>query len=118
MPHLPPEIVLIILSTDDIDFTTLLRSTRVNKEWHRLIHHTNALRTKLFLPHHTPSGKRVAVGDDRHTPWVPATMVLDYIPRVRKHSRTPTILLSDLEFELHPLLLPHKVEEQPTSPAF
>ncbi|KAH6097807.1 hypothetical protein HBI65_076510 [Parastagonospora nodorum] len=118
VPYLPPDIVLVILSADNIDFTTLLRLTRVNKEWRSLIHDTNALRTKLFLPQRMPSGDRVTVGDDYYTPSAHASMVLDYKLDDRRPSATPTISLYKSQLELHPLLLPHRVEKHYLDDAF
>jgi hypothetical protein len=118
VPYLPLEIVLVILSADSIDFTTLLRLTRVNKEWRSLIHDTNALRTKLFLPERMPSGARVIIGDEYYTPWAHASMVLDYTPYDRNPSATPTVSLYKSQLELHQLLLSHKVEKHYLNDAF
>jgi len=50
MPYIPPELILIMLATPNIDLPCLLRCTRVSKKWHSLIFSSNNLRAKLYLP--------------------------------------------------------------------
>jgi hypothetical protein len=66
MPYLPPEIILIIILTPNIDLTSLLRCARVNKCWHSLIYGSNTLRAKLFLPPRSTSGDPIEVKDPRY----------------------------------------------------
>jgi hypothetical protein len=65
MPYIPPEIILMVLSTPNIDFPSLLQCARVNKGWRMFIFVSNTLRAKLFLPPHTASGKMAVVTDPR-----------------------------------------------------
>jgi hypothetical protein len=57
VPFLPPEVILMILSTPNIDLPQLLRCTRVSKVWPILIYDSNTLRAKLILPPRSASEK-------------------------------------------------------------
>ena len=109
-PYLPPEIILMIISTPNINLASLLHCTRVSKEWHSFIYDSNTLRTKLFLPQRSKSGALVNVEDPRsmaHT-WV--SVIMDSNPKERLPS---TKIMAEPPLEdvsVHPLLLQHRVE--------
>lgn len=105
MHYMPPEIILTIVSTPGIDFASLLRCTRVNKEWISLIYDSNTLRAKLFLSPRITSGGLVNVDDARYTAPTSVRIILDVRLEDRKPSHEAMSHAPLGDVALHPLLL-------------
>ncbi|KAF2833252.1 hypothetical protein CC86DRAFT_399885 [Ophiobolus disseminans] len=109
IPYIPPEIICMIIATPNINLVSLLRCTRVSKEWNSLIYNSNTLRAKLFLPPLLASGHLVEVRDPRYTALALVSIFVDPDPADRKPSYAPMAQAPLADVAVHPLLLRERV---------
>ena len=112
VPYLPPEIILMILSSPVLGIPDILTCTRVNREWNDLIFDANTFRTRLFLPLRSSSGSLAVLDVPNHATIPTATIILDSDPSTRKPFTAMTVRIGDAHVQLHPLLLKYRMKEK------
>jgi hypothetical protein len=115
---IPPEIILLIIATPNIDLADLLRCTRVSKDWRSLIYDSNTLRAKLFLPPRFASGDLVAVKDPRYLAPASVEVYIDIDPADQKPCQEVMARAPLDGLVGHPLLLHHRIEDYSEIAAF
>jgi hypothetical protein len=117
-PFIPPEIILLIIATPNIDLANLLRCTRVSKGWRSLIYDSNTLRAKLFLPPRFASGDLVAVKDPRYLAPASVEVYIDINPAHRKPCQEVMVRAPLDGLAVHPLLLHDRIVDYSKLAAF
>jgi len=108
-PFIPPEIIIMIMSTPNINLASLLRCTRVSKEWQSLVYSSNTLRAKLFLPQRSASGDSVLVTNPQYTSTAKIHVVLDTEPEDQKPLLSITSEAPYEQVAIHGLLVRQRV---------